>query len=155
MSTCYDPYDVVLQLTGDDSGKVARIDPGDFRDSDSFQYDRKVGGGGAFDTEQLPALLAAARRHFARPVTAVWVCREETEDIPADESKLPWLVPADYDPGPLDFGRTMIVLENKRATEEIRQKLDAVWTEFLAEWDDQPHEHFPAQPLNHSDDLDS
>lgn len=152
MSMCYETYDVVVQLTGDDSGqRVARIDPGDYRDSDAFQYDRKVGGGGAFDIEQLPALLTAARRHFARPVSAVWVCRKET-DSPDDVPELPWLVPTDYEPGPLDYGRTMIVLGNRRATKKMRRKFETVWADFLAGWDDPPYEDCSAHPLDPDDD---
>ncbi|MUL61070.1 hypothetical protein B5P44_00525 [Mycobacterium sp. CBMA 213] len=71
------------------------------------------GAGGAFDTEMLPAVLAAAEEHFGRKLTAIWVDDMSCDgwdmqpemvapwDGPAsldDEPHLPRLVPASRDP---------------------------------------------------------
>jgi hypothetical protein len=83
-------------------------------------------------------------------VGCFWAC--EQTDLLCDEPELPWLVPADYEPGPLSFGRTMIVPENAADTEKVRQKLASALTEFVAWCDHLPDEHLATPPPNHADD---
>ncbi|BCI84711.1 hypothetical protein MTY66_63360 (plasmid) [Mycolicibacterium sp. TY66] len=101
-------YEVLLGVRdGDADQYVARIDPGDFPEDDDLDYARTVGAGGAFDVECLPVVVAAASRHFGRPLNAVWV-DDRGHDDRYFEPDLPYVVPALYEATVLDDRRALI-----------------------------------------------
>ncbi|MEE3755217.1 hypothetical protein [Mycobacterium intracellulare] len=103
-------YEVLLSVRDGNADRyVARIDPGDFSEADDLDYARTVGAGGAFDVELLPAVVAAASRHFGRPLGAAWI-DDRGHDDRYFEPELPYLVPPNYEATVLDDRRSLIRL---------------------------------------------